>query len=73
MQAQGTPVVGPEVAQPPSVLRRPRVLFAASAGPDQGGYKPEDEDEDNRNSVLAPPAADKTYDRLINYVFRSVL
>ena len=32
-QAQGTPVVGPEVAQPPLVLRRPRVLVAVSARP----------------------------------------
>ena len=33
-QAQGTPVGGPEVAQPPLVLRRPRVLVSVSARPD---------------------------------------
>ena len=65
-QAQGTPVGGPEVAQPPSVLRRPRVLFAASTRPDLGDQEPEDEEEDDCDSVLAPPAVDKTSDRLIN-------
>ena len=68
-QAQDTPVGGPEVAQPPSVLRRPRVSFTASAGPDLSDQEPEDEEDDNRDSVLAPPAIVKTYDRLINYVY----
>ena len=45
--------------------------FAASAGPDLGGQEPEE--EDNRDSVLVPPAVDKTYDRLINYVTISIL
>ena len=44
-QAQGTPGGGPEVAQPPSVLRR--VLFEAFARPNLGGQVPEDEEEDD--------------------------
>ena len=32
VQVQDTLVGGPEVAQPPSILRRPRILFAAPAG-----------------------------------------
>ena len=51
-QAQGTLAGGPEVAQPPSVLRRPSVSFAASAGPDFAGQKPEDEEEDDHDCFV---------------------
>ena len=43
-QAQETPVVNPEVAQPPLALRRPRASFPASAGPELVVQESEDED-----------------------------
>ena len=68
-QAQGTLAGGPEVAQPPSVLCRPSVSFVASAEPDLAGQEPEDEEEDDRDSVSPSPVVDKMHDRLINYVY----
>ena len=65
-QAQGISVGNSEVAQPPLALRRLSVSFATSAGPELGVQEPEDEDD--RDSVEASPAADKTFDRLINFI-----
>ena len=48
-QAQETPIGNPEVAQPPSVLRRPGVSFASSARPNLWGWDPEDGEEDDRD------------------------
>ena len=46
-QAQNTLAGSPEVVQPPTVLRRQSVSFAASAGPDLSVSEPEDEEEDD--------------------------
>ena len=46
-QAQGTLAGGPEVVQPPLVLRRPSVSFVALAG-----LEPEDEEEDDRDCFV---------------------
>ena len=53
-QAQDTPVGGPEVAQTPSVSRRPRVSFAASAGPELGAPEPEGEEDDDHDCISYP-------------------
>ena len=50
-QARGIPVGGPEVAQPPLVLHRPRVLFRSLLGL-AWWSEPKDVKENNHDSVF---------------------
>ena len=69
-QAQATPLGGSEVVQPPGGVRRHSVSFPAFAGPDLVAQEPEEEEEDDRDSIVSSPqVVDKTYAGLISYVY----
>ena len=58
----------PEAAQPPHPAGGPRVSFAASGSENVFVREPEDEEEDDRDSVGEAPVVDKTFNGLVNYV-----
>ena len=52
-----------EAAQAPEASLRPRVAFASVA------QDPENEDEDDHDSIVDSQPVDKTYNRLVQYVY----
>ena len=58
-----------EVAQAPAASGRPRVSFAPSVAPEVCAQDLEDGEEDKRESVVDSSVIDKTYNRLIQYVY----
>ena len=59
----------PEDAQPPQPSVGPRVSFATSGSENVSGQEPEDAEELNRDSIGEVPVVDKTFIRLMNYVY----
>ena len=51
----------PEAAQPPQLASGPRVSFAASGAEVGCAREPEDEEEDDRDSVCETKVVDKTF------------
>ena len=66
-QAQAPPLGGSEVVQPPGELCRPRISFAASAGPELVALETEEgEEEDDLDLIVSSPqVVVKIYERLI--------
>ena len=54
--------------QRPTDPSGPRVSFAQPTEPELA-HHPEDDDEDDRESVADPPVFDKTYARIINFIY----
>ena len=58
-----------EVAQAPVASSRPRVSFVAPRTSVDVAQDPEDEEEDDCDSVFESQIVDKTYNRLVQYVY----
>ena len=59
----------PEDAQPPQPSGESRVSFATSGSKNVCVREPEDEEEDARDSIGEAPVVDRTFNRLVNYVY----
>ena len=59
----------PEDAQPPQLSGGPRVSFATSGSENVCVKEPEDEEKDDRDSIGEAPVVDRTFNRLMNYVY----
>ena len=68
VQPRGSLREDPEVAQDPQPSSGPRVSFAPSGNEFCGAQEPEDEDEDDCDSVFEPQVVDKTLNRLFNFM-----
>ena len=68
-QSQDVPDYTPDDVQPPQPAGGPRVSFAANGYENVFVREPEDEEEDNRDSIGEAPVVDKTFNRLVNYVY----
>ena len=69
VQSQNCRGDDPEAAQPTQPAGGPRVTFAASGSESVFVREPEDEEEDDRDSIGEAPVVDKTFNRLVNYVY----
>ena len=61
------PLEGGESSQDPGV--HANLGAGASSQAPEGNYHPDDDDEDDRESIGDPPAPDKTYVRLIDFIY----
>ena len=59
--------------QDPQASSGPRVSFAPSGPEFSGAQEPEDDNEDDRDSICEPQVVDKTLNRLFNYVYDKFL
>ena len=68
-QSQDSLCEDPEAAQPPQPSAGPRVSFAASGSEVSFAQELEDEEDDDRDSVCEAQVVDKTFNRLVQYVY----